>query len=49
MKTKQTKYKAKEKKTQEIWKNKYFHCWMTIVGVVPSSSTCTRKRRGSTN
>jgi hypothetical protein len=42
-KTKQTKYKAKEEKTEEIWKNNYLYCWMMRVGVAPSSSTCTRE------
>ncbi len=48
-KTKQTKYKAKEEKTEEIWKNNYLYCWMMRVGVAPSSSTCTREWGGSTN
>jgi ribosomal protein S30 len=41
-KRKQTnKIQSKEKKLKDLEKKNL--CWMKLVGVVPSSSTCTRK------
>ncbi len=41
--------KQRKKTLENLGGKINFYCWIKLVGVVPSSSTCTRKRGGSAN
>jgi hypothetical protein len=41
--TNKTNKQSKENKTQKYYLKKNLYCWMKLVGVVSSSSTCTRE------